>query len=317
ARPLRGIRHHAHRVRAARPPGPPDRVRPGLLRCHHPPLGESERQHSDPRRRWSHLRRGRRLAAGGDDVSSRQLRARIDAIERRLLRPVTRDELLEVTAAMRAPIPSAPEAALEPVVQLPERWRPQRFHEGQAAAFHSDARFRAIECGRRSGKSEGRKREIVIRGLDPDWPLEDRFIVVGAPTQQQTMRLYWRDLLALVPPRYVRAVRKSEYTIELVTGTIIRCLGMDRPERAEGDPLDDLFLDEVADMRAEEVLEHLRPALDTADRPPGTLTAYGTTDMRSGDAFVKLCDEWRAEAERGDDRYSYHHWTSAGIVSPA
>src|SRR5690606_23584312 len=116
---------------------------------------------------------------------------------------------------------------------------------------------------------------------------------------------------------YVRAVRKSEYTIELVTGTIIRCLGMDRPERAEGDPLDDLFLDEVADMRAEEVLEHLRPALDTADRPPGTLTAYGTTDMRSGDAFVKLCDEWRAEAERGDDRYSYHHWTSAGIVSPA
>ena len=35
----------------------------------------------------------------------------------------------------------------------------------------------------RPGKSEGRKREIVMRALDPDCPLEDGFIVVGAPTQ--------------------------------------------------------------------------------------------------------------------------------------
>jgi hypothetical protein len=252
-------------------------------------------------------------------MTRRNHEARLRAIEARFAAPVGSEELCEALAAMRATIPISEDAELEAVeaaAALPARWRPQRFHEGQAAAFHSRARFRAIECGRRSGKTEGRKREVVIRALDPDWPLDDRFIVVGAPTQQQTMRLYWRDLLKLIPSRFVNAVRKSEYEIELVNGAVIRCLGMDRPERAEGDPLDDLFLDEVADMRTDEVLEHLRPALDTTERPPGTLTAYGTTDMRSGEAFVKLCDEWRSEAERGDPSYSYHHWTSAGIVSP-
>lgn len=219
---------------------------------------------------------------------------------------------------MRATIPLTEDGMAEAqraADLLPPRWRPQRWHAGQASAFHSKARFRAIECGRRSGKSEGRKRELVIRALDPDWPLRDRYIVVGAPTQQQTMRLYWRDLHRLIPKQFVAEVRKSDYEIELTNGALIRCLGMDRPERAEGDPLDDLFLDEAADMRLEEVLDHLRPSLDTPDRPPGTLTGYGTTDMRSGKAFIDICDQWRAEQAAGNPDYSHHHWTSRGIVT--
>ncbi len=243
--------------------------------------------------------------------------ARIDRLEARVGTQVSRDDLGELVAAMRTTIPSSQDAeaaAIEASKSLPPRWRPQRFHAHQAAAFSSPARFRAIECGRRSGKTEGRKREAVIRALDPAWPLDNRFVVIGAPTQHQAMRLYWRDLLRLVPPALIHAVRKSEFEIELVNGSLIRVLGMDRPERAEGEPIDDLFLDEFADLRGD-VLEHLRPALDTSDRPPGTLTAFGTTDMRSGDAFVQLCEDWRSAAERGDPSYAYFHWTSRGVVT--
>ena len=244
---------------------------------------------------------------------------RVARLELRAGQLASRDDLTTLVSAMRRTIPCSAEAESDAVAAaalLPPRWRPHRFHSQQAEAFTSTARFRAIECGRRSGKTEGRKREAVIAALDPSWPLTDRFVVIGAPTQHQTMRLYWRDLLRMLPPWTVHAVRKSEFEIELVNGALLRVLGMDRPERAEGEPIDQLFLDEYADLRGD-VLEHLRPALDTRDRPPGHLTAFGTTDMRSGDAFVQLCDDWRAHAERGDTAYGYFHWTSQDVVSPA
>lgn len=244
---------------------------------------------------------------------------RLATLEHRAGQLASREDLSAVVAAMRRTIPLSSESepdAIAAAAALPPRWRPHRFHAQQGAAFASSARFRAIECGRRSGKTEGRKREAVIAALDPDWPLDDRFVVVGAPTQHQAMRLYWRDLLRLLPPWTVHAVRKSEFEIELVNGALLRVLGMDRPERAEGEPIDHLFLDEFADLRGD-VLEHLRPALDTRDRPPGRLTAFGTTDMRSGDAFIKLCDDWRNAAAAGDRSYSYHHWTSQDVVSAA
>jgi hypothetical protein len=104
-----------------------------------------------------------------------------------------------------------------------------------------------------------------------------------------------------------------------VTGALIRVSGMDKPQRVEGDPIDDLFLDEFADMRlGNAVLEdHLGPSLSTPDRPPGRLTVYGTPDMRSGAHFVDLCDKWSAHAATGEGSYGYWHWSSQGLVSQA
>ncbi len=215
---------------------------------------------------------------------------------------------------MRSSIPSGPDD--KPSAEgLPRRWLPQKFHEAQSAAFRSGKRFRAIECGRRSGKTEGRVREIVIRALEPMDGAVDRFIVVGAPTQLQTMRLYWRKILALIPREMLRAERKSEYEIELTNGALIRVLGMDKPQRAEGDPIDHLFLDEYADMKPEVLEEHLRPSLDTPGRKPGTLTVYGTPDMRCGEHFIRLCDEFAERQRAGDPDYAHFRWTSEGIIA--
>jgi hypothetical protein len=227
------------------------------------------------------------------------------------------DDLLALVAAMRATVPDSPDAPLTPSPLLPRSWKPQAFHAAQSAAFRSTARHRAIEAGRRSGKSEGRKREIVIAALDPSWPLEDRFLVVGAPTQQQSLRLYWRSLIRLIPPRFVREIRKTDCEIELVNGALIRVVGMDKPQRAEGDPIDGLWLDEFADMRLGRSVidDHLGPSLSTPGRPPGRITVYGTPDMRTGAHFIDLCDRWRERFEKGDEGFGYWHWSARGVVS--
>lgn len=218
---------------------------------------------------------------------------------------------------MRATIPDSQDAPIDPSPLLPRAWKPQAFHPAQSAAFRSTARHRAIEAGRRSGKSEGRKREIVIAALDPTWGLDDRFLVVGAPTQQQSMRLYWRSLIRLIPPRFVREIRKTDLEIELTNGALIRVVGMDKPQRAEGDPIDGLWLDEFADMRLGRSVidDHLGPSLSTPGRPPGRITVYGTPDMRTGAHFIDLCDRWRERSENGDAGFGYWHWSARGIVS--
>lgn len=237
---------------------------------------------------------------------------------RRVVPSWEESDLVQTVAAMRRTVPATPDLELaETPSVLPERWTPQRFHPEQSRGFHSSARFRVFEAGRRSGKTEGRKREIALKALDLDWMrrhgLRDRYIVVGAPTQQQAVRLYWRDLQRLIPARFIREVRTSFHEIETVTGALVRVLGMDAPQRAEGDPIDDLYLDEFADMRREVYYEHLRGSLSTPGRPPGTATIFGTPDMSKGAHFVELCEQAVTEKFAGLG-WEYFHWSSRGVI---
>lgn len=245
--------------------------------------------------------------------------ARLERLERRLSAKAT--DLRSLVAAMRSTVPARPGVELAETPEgLPISWYPLLYHAGQAKGFYSDARFRVFECGRRSGKTEGRKREIAIRSLDVEWfrenRLHDRYIVAGAPTHQQAMRLYWRSLLRLIPKDCVVEARKSEGEIETVTGALIRVTGMDVPERVEGEPIDDLFLDEFADMRADVWFEHLRGSLSTRGRPPGRATFFGTPDMAKGQHFIELCDAAQTPKMQRLG-WEHHHWSSEGVIEQA
>ena len=247
-----------------------------------------------------------------------QLQKQIATLRREVVsEEIPVDRLGETVALMRRIVPVTPEAyadAVEAAKQLPRAWKAQRFHETQAAAFHSPARFRAIEAGRRSGKSQHRKFEIVIRALDPAWLEHDcggRRIVVGGPTDRQTRKVFWRSLIELIPKWALRDARKQDGELELVSGAVILVAGMDRPQRAEGDPIDDLFLDEFADTKPEVWDDHLRPSLSTPDRPKGSATFFGTPDMATGEHFIKLCDRFRSE---NSPNRAHFWWPSTGIV---
>jgi hypothetical protein len=227
--------------------------------------------------------------------------------------------LAALVALMRRTVPASPDLeddARQAGEALGGYWaRPekiQRYHESQAAAWTSKARFRAIEAGRRSGKSEHRRREALIDALShPGF-----VVVIGAPTQQQVIDLHWDDVLAMTPSEVVKQVSISTREVRLVNGSKIRLAGLDRPQRVEGFPIDRLYLDEYADMKPEAWTSHLRPSLSTPGRVPGRATFFGTPDMKSGRHFVDLCDQFVADAESGED-CGYHHWSSQGIVDEA
>jgi hypothetical protein len=91
---------------------------------------------------------------------------------------------------------------------------------------------------------------------------------VAAPTRDQVKRIYWNDLKALSPKKYLsRAPNESQLSLSYITGAELFCLGMDRPERVEGTPWDWGLLDEIGNMKKETWPAHVRPSL--SDRKGG------------------------------------------------
>lgn len=168
---------------------------------------------------------------------------------------------------------------------LTPRWTPLEPHSVQQLLWKSRARFKVVPAGRRSGKTELAKRNIVVKALEFDAAPHGRF-VCGAPTRQQAKRIYWADLKAMIPkwalaPWTRHPISESELIIWLYNGARLEVVGMDAPERVEGDPLDGIVLDEYGNMVERAWGDHVRPALFTRGRPPGWAWLIGVPEGRN------------------------------------
>lgn len=191
---------------------------------------------------------------------------------------------------------------------LPLRWTTLRPHPEQQRLWTSAARFRVVPAGRRSGKTELAKRFLVMRAMRGSQWFPPRFFA-AAPTRDQAKRIYWEDLKHLVPPSLI-ACRPSEteLTIELVNGSQLVVVGMDKPERVEGTPWDGGVLDEVANMKERAWSAHIRPAL--SDRQ-GWCWFIGVPEGRNH--YHKLYQKARADTS---GEWAAFTWPSADILPP-
>jgi hypothetical protein len=173
----------------------------------------------------------------------------------------------------------------------------------------SRARFIINHSGRRSGKTEIEKRRIVKAALAeyqrPDW-----WGVLAAPTHKQAKRIYWNDLKKLCPPEFVHDISESELTVTLINGAQLTVMGMDKPERIEGRPLDYVLLDEYGNMRAEVWTEHVRPALSTPGRRPGVAVFIGVPEGRNH--YYRLAQAALVDTS-GD--WAVFHWHSDIVLA--
>ena len=164
---------------------------------------------------------------------------------------------------------------------LTPRWYELIYHRKQKECWQCDSRFILNHSGRRSGKTEIEKRRAVLRAIELcTMGITDGLVCLAAPTHQQAKAIYWNDLKKLVPENLSYSVRESDLQILLVTGTIIQVVGMDKPERIEGRPLDHILLDEIGNMKPGVWSEHVRPALYSSGRPPGTASLIGVPEGR-------------------------------------
>jgi hypothetical protein len=195
-------------------------------------------------------------------------------------------------------------------VTLTPRWYPLRHHPEHARLWTSEARFRVVPAGRRSGKTELAKRYLVLKALTFHAAPDGRFYAF-APTNDQAREIFWEDLKALVP-QWARARADSEgrMTIWLLNGARIRVVGLDRPQRIEGGAIDGAIFDEMADMREEVWTKHLRPMFSTIGRE-GWAWFIGVPGGRGH--YYQL---YRSACRDETGEWDGFHWRSADILSP-
>ena len=191
------------------------------------------------------------------------------------------------------------------------RWTTLKSHAGQKAYLESQTRFNVVPAGRRSGKTEIAKRRVTIRTIHRCVYRHKMFpnarFFAAAPTRDQAKRIYWNDLKALIPKKYLDGKpSETQLIIYLKNDAQLHVLGMDKPERFEGSPWDGGILDEYGNMKEKAWMENIFPAL--ADRK-GWCDLIGVPEGRN--------HYYRRYKEAISDEYpdmQAHHWKSAEIL---
>ena len=191
---------------------------------------------------------------------------------------------------------------------LTRRWYKLKAHKEQAACYRSTARFNINHSGRRSGKTELMgKRRIVKKALQGSKDYYDWRGFVGAPVRHQAKKIYWADIKALIPKKYLaKPPNESELTCSLINGSEIHVVGLDRPERIEGVPWDHGLLDEYGNMKPQAWEENIRPAL--SDRK-GSCDFIGVPEGRNH--YYNLKESAR---EDKTGAWKIWHWPSWEII---
>ncbi len=142
----------------------------------------------------------------------------------------------------------------------------------------------------------------------------------AAPTQGQAKRIWWDDLMALIPPNWLAGPPSlSELRIVTKWGASIQVVGLDKPQRMEGTPWAGGVIDEYANCGRGSTLglwqKNIRPALSTVGRE-GWCWLIGVPDADSPGQveYEKMVDY---AASGVDPEWATFTWPSADILDPA
>lgn len=189
-------------------------------------------------------------------------------------------------------------------MNLTERWS----NLDQAKPIHNaywecESRFIVVAAGRRSYKTEIAKRKAIKRLL-----LKDGNYFAGAPTREQAKRIFWQDFKDLIPRAWIKRINESNLTIEVVNGSKLTVMGMDKPERVEGSMWHGGLLDEIANMKAHTWDNHVRPALSDTQ---GWCIFTGVPEGRN--FFERIFSNAKDPSQ---DDWKAFEWTSEIVLSP-
>jgi hypothetical protein len=186
-----------------------------------------------------------------------------------------------------------------------------RPHPVQYAYWTSPHRFNTVPAGRRSGKTELAKRKLVKRAIGASTSWEPRFFA-AAPTRDQAKRIFWEDLKAMSSRDLLDGrPSESDLVISYINGATLWVIGLDKPERMEGQPWDGGVVDEIGNTKPNAWKENIRPALsdrlgwcDMIGVPEGR-NHYYDIDKRA----IALMKQHGNESEWG-----HYSWPSSDIL---
>lgn len=192
------------------------------------------------------------------------------------------------------------------------RWYKLKDHVKQQALITDTVRFKCVPAGRRSGKTERAKRFIAKIAMAN--PGEEYFI--AAPTRDQVKKIYWSDMKRLTfQSLQLKQPSETELIITLNNGSRIHLIGLDRPERMEGQFWSGGVIDEIANIKETAWAENIKPALDTWNptRPDYRAWCWLIGVPEGLNHYYEMCEYAR---NSGDPDWKEYAWFSSDILPP-
>ena len=166
-----------------------------------------------------------------------------------------------------------------------------RMSKPQSRVFGNRSRFRALNAGRRFGKTHLAALELMASAVNRKGSIN----WYVAPTYRQAEQIAWAKLKSMIPAAYIAAKNESDLSITLRNRSVIALRGADNPDSLRGPGLDFVVLDEAAFQKHEAWAEVLRPALsDRLGRALFISTPCGYNWFYDLYCAAKGRDDWAA-----------------------
>lgn len=184
-------------------------------------------------------------------------------------------------------------------------------------------RFLVVSSGRRSRKTLIGERKVLNQALRH----RGKKYFLGAPTRQQAKDIFWMGetcgLKRILPQALIRDYSDSELWIRFPNDTMVQVVGLDKPQRIEGQPWNGCMITEMGDVKKDAWEMNIRPVLaDTLGFailegvPEGRNHYYDLAIWAAGGAIPETKPLIGAYAENPDDPdWAFYSWFSADVLS--
>lgn len=185
----------------------------------------------------------------------------------------------------------------------------------QIQYYHDQHRFIVNPAGRRSRKTLIGRRKLFNKALT----VPGRYFH-GAPTYKQAKDIFW-DGLKKDTRLVTQSKSESELFVKLFNGSEIHIIGLDKPERIEGQEWHGCHITEFGNLKSISVWNsNIRPVLSDTR---GWALLDGVPEGRNFyyDVAVRSCGDVIPESEHGkgsfatdNGEWAYYHWFSSDVL---
>jgi len=197
--------------------------------------------------------------------------------------------------------------------------------EIQKRFYLDDHRFPVCSAGRRSRKTLIGGRKVIYKALKKS----NQQLFMGAPTLSQSKGIFWNGqysgLQRILPRALIKAESHSDLWVRLLNNSEIHVIGLDKPQRHEGQPWHGGLITEMGDVKKGAWEANIRPLVaDTLGFiildgvPEGRANDYYKLALRAaGGAIPTTVPGKGVYAESPDfPDWAFFSWFSADVLTP-
>ncbi len=188
----------------------------------------------------------------------------------------------------------------------------------QVELLKDDHRFIVNPAGRRSRKTLLAKRKVLLKSLRN----KEHKYFHGAPTRAQAKNIFWKDLKKYTKPFRTKMPNETELYVTLINGTEIHVVGLDKPERIEGQEWHGCHITEMGNLKPFAWDENISPVLSDTK---GFAILDGVPEGRNHyyDLALYACDNVLPEPSEikgakffsiDDKEWAYYTWFSSDVL---